>query len=352
MACNARLGVLRKHFCSASKGVSAYKAAECQQLKQPLVLLSKTSRPLEDHEVRIRNRACGLNFATYLTTRGEYQVKLEPPFVPGTEVAGEVLEVGKDVASLSPGDVVIGLLETGGLQEVVTVPGFMLDIGALTKVELKAKRDVDYCKLASLIVNYGTAWMALTRKGLIKEGETVLVTGASGGVGLAAVELAARIFNCQVIAVCRDEKSKMVKQYGAHNTIDYTRQNIRKELKELAPSGVNIVFDAVGGDGAVDLVKSLAIEGRFITIGYTAGIPKIPANILLLKSASAVGLWWGNTMQTVPDAFRESVETVTKMYLDGKINPYIQQSFPLEKVNEAFGLISSRKVVGKLVIEM
>ncbi|KAF6019632.1 BC026585 [Bugula neritina] len=336
---------------SAFAGRVSFKAAQCQEWKKPLVLVNKCISPLKEDEVRVQTKACGLHYATYLATRGEYQVKRDPPFVPGSEFSGDILEVGREVSGLSVGDVVAGLAKTDALQEILTLPSSMLEIGSLIKISSSPIDDENYSKLASLVVNYGTAWMGWTRKGLIKEGDTVLVTGASGGVGLAAVELASKIFKCKVIGMCREEKSEQVRNFGADHIIDYRSESIRQEIKSIAPSGVDIVFDVVGGDGAIDLVKSLAFEGRFITIGYTAGIPKIPANILLLKSATVSGLWAG-TATTPPGVFKETANIITNLFLDGKINPLVQEAIPLERVNDGFEKMGAREVTGKLVIRM
>ncbi|XP_022100704.1 quinone oxidoreductase-like protein 2 homolog [Acanthaster planci] len=325
-----------------------HRAAVCNELGKPLTI-SQVPSPdsLSDGQVRVAIHTCGVNFADILTVAGQYQVKPPLPFTPGNEVAGEVLDIGEGVSSFKKGDRVIGLLAVGA--------GFSEECVAYENELFQIPDSMGYEEAASLPVSYGTAWMGLTRRANTQPGETVLVTAAAGGVGLASVELASKVLGAKVIgAAGGPEKCKLVSDKGAFATIDYKQENLREKTKELTQGkGANVIMDAVGGDVWKECLRCISWEGRLVVIGFASGdIPKIPANLLLVKNISAMGLFWGNYRMHDPPRSRQSVEDCIRFFKEGKIRPHVCKTFPLEKINEAFQYVMMRKSTGKVVVTM
>ncbi|XP_067684498.1 quinone oxidoreductase-like protein 2 homolog [Haliotis asinina] len=324
-----------------------YQAAVLKDLGQPMVVQTlPMPTNIKKDQILVEVQAAAVNFSDILKAAGQYQVKATVPYVPGVELCGYVRAVGEGVKNFHPGQKVVGLAsKTDGAfaeycllntQSVLPVPEAMSAVTA-----------------ASMLISYGTSMMALTHTAKVKAGETVLVTAAVGATGMAAVDIAAHVLGAEVIAVCGGaEKCALAKERGAHHTIDYNSENLREKVKEITKGqGVNVVLDQVGGDIFLQCLKSISEEGRLVTVGYASGkIPSIPANLLLLKSCSVHGVFWGNTAITNPAAFSKSIQDTLTALQQGKIKPYCGQTFPLNQVNEAFDLVKSRKSTGKVVI--
>lgn len=330
------------------QGGRSYRAAVCKTLKQPLIVEELPAvQQLNSSQVRIDVYYCGINFADILLAMGMYQEKPPLPAVFGGEIAGKVSEVGSDVKEIVAGDHVLGVsLHGGGFAEEC-----ILDSRSVWKVP----RSLDLKAVAALAVQYGTAWVSLTRRANVRSGESVLVTAAAGGVGMATVDLAANVLNAKVIgAAGGEEKNMLVLKHGASNVIDYKTENIKDKVKELsAGKGIDVVVDSVGGQTAIDCIKSLSWEGRFVVVGFASGdIPKIAANLLLVKNCSAIGVYWGAYMRNKPQVLVDSIKDVLKLLEEDKIHPHISRVFPLSEINEALKFIMDRKSTGKVLIAM
>ncbi|CAG2193619.1 Quinone oxidoreductase-like protein 2,Quinone oxidoreductase-like protein 2 homolog [Mytilus edulis] len=348
-----------------------FTAAVCTEICKPLEFQQKKDHGLSpfDDEVLLSVKYCGINFADILVCQGKYQSSIPVPFTPGTEVTGIIQEVGKNVKTLKKGDKVVSLIMTGGFSTHCIAPEIFT---------WKLPSSVDLRAGAGLVVNYGTAYLALTRKANLQQGESVLVTAAAGGTGLAAVEIASKVFKSKscsgnstdedvdtyssyiltksgdMLPVSGPEKGKGQRSKGATDVIDYKQEKLRNRIKDITGGdGVDVVFDPVGGDMFLDCVKSMAREGRILTIGYASGkIPSIPANLLLLKSGSAMGLFWGEYRIMNTPVFLKSIEDVLEQTRLGNITPHIGKEFPLNKINEAFQYVMGRGSTGKVVISM
>ncbi|CAH1778203.1 unnamed protein product [Owenia fusiformis] len=334
------MNMVRNNSSSAS---GTYRAATVTELGKPLLIQNLPRKPLKKDQVRVAVKCCGINFGDILMTQGKYQEKFELPFTPGTETSGVVLEVGDEVKNVKQGDHVMGNM-MGGFAEEVVVDSKMI-WGMYPGMEFKTA--------ASLVTSYGTAQMGLVRRANIQEGDVVLVTAAAGAVGLAAVDLAANVYNATVIGACGGpEKCELIKKFGAKYAIDYKKESIRERVKEITKGkGANIIFDAVGGDVFNECLRSIAFEGRIVVVGFASGeIPKIPANILLVKSCSAVGLYWGSYSQRDPKAFIESVTQCMALSASKTVTPHVSKTFPLEQVNEALLYVGNRSSTGKVVV--
>ncbi|RDD46637.1 Quinone oxidoreductase-like protein 2-like protein [Trichoplax sp. H2] len=337
---------------SASTG-AAYRAAFCAQTNKPLVIKKVyDTKQLGPSELRIRIRACAINFADILMCQGAYQEKPNLPFIPGTEIAGDIIEIGSNVTTFKKGDKVLALVNLHGFAEQC-----ITDVDATWKIP----NTVSYATAATLVVSYATAYMAFDRRAELKKGETVLVTAAAGGTGLAAVDLGANVFGANVIGAAGSaEKTALAKVKGAMHAINYREQDIKTEVLSITKrKGVDVVFDAVGGDTFEKCLRCTGFGGRLLTIGYASGsIPKIPANILLVKNISAVGLYWvreedqGSYRFKDPKLYKHSIDSVVRLLGEGKIHPHVGASFPLNKINEAFQFIKDRKSTGKIAITM
>lgn len=299
-------------------------------------------------EIRIRVRAAGLNFPDTLIIRDLYQIKPPRPFAPGGEVAGEVDAVGEGVSGFAPGDRVLALTGFGGFATHVVTDA--------TKV-IKIPDAMPFEDAACFVLTYGTSHHALKDRAMLQKGESVLILGASGGVGIAAVELAKAAGARVIAAVSSQEKADFCLKHGADETIIYPREmdrDVQKEfsgqIKAAAGGGVDVVYDAVGGDYAEPAVRALAWKGRYLVVGFPAGIPKIPLNLMLLKGSQVLGVFWGAHTQIEPKGHLENMSDLFDLYAAGKIKPQILASFPLEDAAKAMQLMQDRKVMGKVVL--
>jgi NADPH:quinone reductase len=323
------------------------KAVVCDAFGPPENLKIKDIEPpvTSAGTVKIRVRAAGVNFPDTLIIQGKYQFKPPLPFTPGAEVAGEVLEVGEGVTHVKPGDHVIGLTLAGGFAEQILVPGVTC---------FKVPDGMPFEAAAGFTMTYGTSHHALKQRAQVRPGETVLVLGAAGGVGLAAVELA-KVMGAKVIAAAStDEKLELAEQYGADWTLNYTDVDLRDGLKLITNGkGVDVVYDPVGGEYTEPAFRSMAWNGRYLVIGFAAGpIPSLPLNLPLLKGASIVGVFWGDFTRREPEVHADNVRELVRWYGEGKLKPHVSQVFPLEQAADALRWVGERKAQGKVVIKV
>jgi NADPH2:quinone reductase len=294
-------------------------------------------------EVVIAVRACGINFFDGLMVEGKYQTKPPFPFSPGSEVAGVVRAVGEGVGTFAPGMRVFAFVGHGGMAEQVVADARNVSAMPATLDEVTA---------AAFPVVYGTSLHALKDRGQLQSGETLLVLGAAGGVGLAAVELG-KLMGARVIAAASSlEKLELCRRYGADEVIDYTAGDLRVRVKEITGAdGVDVVYDPVGGAATEPMIRSLAMGGRYLVIGFAAGeIPKIPLNLLLLKSAAAVGVFWGAFTKAHPAENAANIRQLLDWLVQGRLRPHIHATYPLERAVEAITVVMNRQVQGKAVV--
>jgi NADPH2:quinone reductase len=320
------------------------RAAVCHELTGPSALrIDEIDAPEPAAgQVSIDVRAAGVNFPDVLITQGKYQFKPTPPFIPGGEVAGVVREVGEGVVGIAPGDRVAATMLFGAFAERVVVPA--------TNV-FPLPDAVDFDVGAATLVAYATTLHALVDRAHLREGETLLVLGAGGGVGLAAVELG-KCLGARVIAAASSEtKLERCRSRGADATVDYTREDLKARVKALAPGGVDVVYDPVGGDMTEAAIRTLGWEGRLLVVGFASGtIPKIPTNLMLLKNCQLVGVFWGAFTQRDPARNREHVATLMAWIAEGRVRPHIDAAIPLARAGEALERLARRDVTGKLVL--
>lgn len=293
-------------------------------------------------ELLIRVRASSVNFPDGLNIQGRYQVKREVPFIPGSEAAGIVEAVAPDITAFKPGDRVAAVTQIGGFAEKAI---------AQARTSLLLPDDIPFDFGATFSVTYGTAYLALVEQARIRVGETVLVLGAAGGVGVAAIEIA-KAKGATVIAVASSpEKLAVARDAGADHLIGY--DNLKDAVREkTGGKGVDIVFDAVGDRYAEPALRALAWEGRYLVIGFAAGeIPRIPLNLLLLKSASAIGVFFGEWASRNPAEYATHVAALFDMYRKGQVTARIGGRFPLERTADAIAQVMDRKATAKLLIE-
>jgi NADPH2:quinone reductase len=303
-------------------------------------------------QVRIRVHAAGVNFPDTLIIRDLYQMKPPRPFAPGGEVAGVVEAVGEEVKHLHIGDRVLGMSGFGG---------FATELVLDAERAVKIPDNMPYDEAACFVLTYGTSHHALKDRAELKAGESVLILGAAGGVGIAAVELAKAAGAKVIAAVSSEEKAQFCRDAGADETLIYTREmsdraaqkEFSNQIKALSGrDGVDIIYDAVGGDYAEPAVRSLAWKGRYLVVGFPAGIPKIPLNLTLLKGCQIVGVFWGAHTLREPQNHAENMGDLFRLYSEGKVKPRISASYTLENAGEALQLLQDRKVLGKVVITM
>jgi NADPH2:quinone reductase len=294
-------------------------------------------------EIRVAIRAASLNFPDLLIVQNKYQFKPPLPFVPGSEYAGVVEAVGAGVSHLKPGDAVAAFGGTGGFATHACV-------NAALVVPLPAGFAFD--DAAAFILTYGTTHHALIDRAQLKAGETVLVLGAAGGVGTAAIQVAKAVGARVIAAASTDEKCSFCRQLGADATINYASANLRDEIKRLTEGkGVDVVYDPVGGDFAEPAFRSIAWRGRYLVVGFAAGgIPALPLNLALLKGASIVGVFWGDFAKREPKANALALGELVQWYSQGKVKPVIDQRMPRADLKAAFARMGSRNVRGKLVL--
>jgi NADPH:quinone reductase len=296
-------------------------------------------------EVVIRVKACGVNFFDGLIVQGKYQTRPALPFSPGAEVAGVISEVGEGVTALKKGTRVLAYTGHGGYAQEVTV-----DAGSIVLVP----EQMDFVTAAAFPIAYATSYHALKDRAGLRSGETLLVLGASGGVGLAAVEIG-RIMGARVLACASsDEKLALAREHGADALINYGTSDLRERIREeAAGKGIDVVYDPVGGAYAEPALRSLAAGGRYLVIGFASGeIPKIALNLLLLKMVSAVGVFWGAFVKAQPQRNAANLTELLDWYVQGRLRPHVSATFPLERFGDALDAIRQRKVLGKVVLVM
>ena len=303
-------------------------------------------------EVLIDVAACAINFPDSLIIKDMYQMKPPRPFSPGGEISGTVAALGEGVSGWQVGDRVIAGIGAGGLREQVVVPAARL---------FKVPEGIDLVQASALLMTYGTTIHGLKDRGDIKAGETVLVLGAAGGVGLSAVELAKAYGARVVAAVSTQEKGEVAKKAGADEIVIYPRapsdkdqsKALAQQFKDaVGPNGADIVYDIVGGDYSEPALRSIAWEGRFLVIGFPAGIAKMPLNLTLLKSCDIRGVFWGAFTAREPEKNAANIAELFQLWQDGKIAPLISETYPLDKAHEAIAKLESRSAIGKLVVTM
>jgi len=303
-------------------------------------------------ELLVSVRACAINFPDVLIIEDKYQLKPQRPFAPGGEIAGTVVAVGEGVTAWSHGDRLIAALGFGGLAEKVIVP-------TDRAIPLPAERSFE--EGSALLMTYATAIHALLDRGRLEAGQTLLVLGAAGGVGIAAVEIGKAIGARVIAAVSSEEKADAARSAGADDAIVYPPGPFDRDgQKALAglfkdavgPTGADVVLDPVGGDYTEPALRSIAWEGRFLVVGFPAGIAKLPLNLTLLKSCDVCGVFWGAFAARDPSANAGHVEQLFRWWSEGKIAPRISATYPLERAGEAIAALADRKAVGKLVVTL
>lgn len=300
-------------------------------------------RALTEGEVRIAMRAASVNFPDILMIQGKYQHKPPLPFTPGMEGAGEVIEIGPGVTNVAVGDGVVGGLRTGGFAEEA--------IAQASAVRCIPK-GMDFVAAAAYPAAYLTAYVALVRRGNLQAGETLLVHGAAGGVGLAAVDLGLH-FGAKVIATASsDEKRNFLSLRGAHLVLP--SNGFREEVKAFTDGrGADVIYDPVGGDVFDESVRCIGFDGRLLVIGFTSGrIPEISVNMPLIKGFSVVGVRAGEYGRKFPDRGRDNLDAIDALAEAGVIRPYVCQTFPLDQAVEAMAMLQTRKVIGKVVVTL
>jgi NADPH:quinone reductase len=312
---------------------------------EQLVLEEVPARRAGPGEVVIEVKACGVNFFDALIVQGKYQTRPPLPFSPGGEVAGVISEVGQGVTALKKGMRVLAFTGHGGYAQELTAE-------AASVVELPAQ--MDFVTAAGFPITYATSYHALKDRGQLRSGETLLVLGAAGGVGLAAVEIG-RIMGARVIACASsEEKLRLAREHGADALINYGTSDLRERIREeTSGKGVDIVYDPVGGSYAEPALRSLAAGGRYLVIGFASGeIPKIALNLLLLKMVSMVGVFWGAFAKARPQQNAANLVALLDWYVAGRLRPHVSATFPLERFGEALDAVMQRKVLGKVVLVM
>jgi NADPH:quinone reductase len=297
--------------------------------------------------VRIRVRASAVNFFDALMIAGQYQTKPDLPFVPGSEVSGEVVAAPPG-SSLQPGARVMALLDTGGL----TRGGYAEQADALPASVLPMPDDMSFEDAASFTVAYQTGWFGLHRRAGLKSGETLLVHAGAGGVGSAAIQLGKAAGATVIATAGTDDKTDVCRRLGADHAINYQTQDFAEEVKRITGGrGADVVYDPVGGDVYERSTKCIAFEGRIVVVGFTSGrIPQAALNHVLVKNYSVVGLHWGLYLRRAPELIPGAVSALFDLYLAGKIKPYISSRFPFEEARQALALVAGRQSTGKVII--
>lgn len=322
------------------------KAVLCKELglADKLVVEETTAPTLSKGHVLVDVKAAGLNFPDTLIIQGKYQFQPSLPFTPGGEGAGVIAEVGEGVAHLKVGDKVIFMCQTGAFAEQVVVPAF-------TAVPMPDSLSFEMA--AGITLTYGTSYHALKQRAELKEGETVLVLGAAGGVGIATVELAKAMGAKVIAAASTDDKLAFCKESGADELINYSTEDMRARVKEITGGkGVDVIYDPVGGDYTEAAFRSMAPGGRLLVVGFAAGdIPKIPINLCLLKQASLVGVFWGAWAAANPPAQIQNMKDILGMVANGQVRASVNDIFALDDVEAAYACLTERRAKGKVILK-
>lgn len=320
------------------------KAVLCKELGPPskLVVEDVNLPPVGAKQVRVEIKACSVNYPDTLIIQGLYQFKPELPFSPGGDFSGIVKEVGAEVKHLKVGDEVFGASGHGCFAEEALVD---------SKMAFPKPPTMSFNEAASFLMAYGTSHHALKDRAQLKQGETLCILGASGGVGLAAVELG-KLAGARVIACAStDEKLKLCKDTGADETINYTTEDLKTRIKELTDGkGADVIYDPVGGDYTEAALRATAWKGRFLIVGFPAGIAKIPMNLPLLKGCDILGVFWGRFAQTEAGANMQNTMELIQYFAEGKLTPHIDKEYSLEEAPQALEDMIERRVKGKVVV--
>ena len=312
---------------------------------ETLVLEEIASPEAKKNEVLLDVHAAGVNFPDTLIIEGKYQFKPPFPFSPGGEAAGVVTAVGEKVSHLKVGDRVMALTGWGSFAEEVAVPGYNV---------MPIPASMDFASAAAFGMTYGTSMHALKQRANLQPGETLLVLGASGGVGLAAVEIGKAMGAKVIAAASSAEKLEVAKAAGADELINYSTSSLKDEVKRLTGGqGADVIYDPVGGDLFDAAIRSIAWNGRLLVVGFASGrIPELPVNLTLLKGAAVVGVFWGAFAQRQPQDNAANFQQLFAWHAEGKLKPLVSQTFPLAQAGEAINTLGQRKAVGKVVVSV
>lgn len=294
-------------------------------------------------DVVVDVKAAGVNFPDVLTVQGKYQVRPPLPFTPGNEFAGVVRAVGADVRGFVPGQRVIGFTRTGAFAEQAVAPGSAF---------LPMPDDMDFDVAAAITLTYGTSYHAVADRAALQPGETMLVLGAAGGVGLAAIEIGKALGARVIAAASSDEKLAACKAHGADVLINYETADLREALRAATDGrGPDVIYDPVGGKYSEPALRSIAWRGRHLVVGFAAGeIPRLPWNLMLLKGASVVGVFWGDFTRKEQDAHLAAMARITGWIAEGKLRPLVSRRYALAGTAQALNDMAARKVIGKVII--
>ncbi len=310
-----------------------------------LVLEYIPAPDIKKNEILLDVHAAGVNFPDTLIIEGKYQFKPPFPFSPGGEAAGVISAVGEKVTHLKTGDRVMALTGWGSFAEQVAVPNYNV---------LPIPESMDFTVAAAFSMTYGTSMHALKQRANLQPGETLLVLGASGGVGLAAVEIGKALGARVIAAASSAEKLEVAKNAGADELINYTDTNLKDEIKRLTNgNGADVIYDPVGGDLFDQAIRAIAWNGRLLVVGFASGrIPELPVNLALLKGASVVGVFWGSFAQRQPQDNAANFKQLFAWFEEGKLKPLVSQVYPLERAGEAIDALGGRRAVGKVVVSI
>ncbi len=321
------------------------KAVLCKELGPPEKLVVEEVPALQPGkgQVVVSVKAAGVNFPDTLIIQGKYQFNPEPPFSPGGEVAGVIKALGEGVTGWKPGERVIAGSTWGGFAQEIAVEADRL---------LRMPDNMDFVSGSAFLLTYGTSYHALKDRAQLQAGETLLVLGASGGVGLSAIQIGKAMGARVIAAASSDAKLAVCRQHGADELINYAAEDLRSRVKAItAGKGVDVVYDPVGGPYSEPALRDMAWNGRFLVVGFAAGeIPKVPLNLALLKGCSIVGVFWGAFTRNEPEHNRRNNEELLKLFAAGKVKPHIHATYPLERAAEALNEVLYKRVSGKVVL--
>ncbi|MHA6198311.1 NADPH:quinone oxidoreductase family protein [Pseudomonas wadenswilerensis] len=310
-----------------------------------LVLEDVASPTPKKNEILLDVHAASVNFPDTLIIEGKYQFQPPMPFSPGGEAAGVVAVAGENTSAFKVGDRVMALTGWGSFAEQVAVPAYNV---------MPIPEGMDFVTASAFGMTYGTSMHALTQRGKLQAGETLLVLGASGGVGLAAVEIGKALGARVIAAASSAEKLETARAAGADELIDYSQASLKEEIKRLTGGkGVDVIYDPVGGDLFDQAVRGLAWNGRLLVVGFTSGrIPELPANLVLLKGAAVLGVFWGSFAQRQPADNAANFKQLFAWFAEGKLEPLVSKTYPLAEAGQAIEQLATRKALGKLVVKV
>ena len=323
------------------------KALLCKEFGPAEKLVVEEVAPIEagEGQVVIETKACSVNFPDTLIIEGKYQFKPDHPFTPGADVSGIIKKVGKGVTHTSVGDRVLAIIVWGGFAEEVAVDEKQL---------IPLPQNVDFIPAAASALTYATSYYALKDRASLQAGETLLVLGAAGGVGLAAVELGKMMGAKVIAAASNDEKLAVCRQYGADEVVNYSTENMKDRVRALTQGqGVDVVYDPIGGPYSELALRNMAWKGRFLVVGFSNGeIPRIPLNLALLKGCSIIGVFFGDFVRRDPQSSTQNFQQLLTWISEGKLKPFVSATYPLAEAASAIKHVADRKVKGKVVVVM